>query len=528
MQIEIAIIGFNRSLSKTWPLIHKNLIKPLASQQNKLILNGVISHSKELITYERTGENHFSEIEIPDSVTYKNLLEFDQKEIDIDLEGIYRRFLTHKTFNSDVSEKDQPAALLNLLRYLYLQSKYVDLIDGQTELIIFIRPDLMPIDKFYFKNYFKETKSILTPNWGRHGGHNDRFAIIPVSLAHQYFNRFQGLDEYVKNLQELQAEKFLKWSLRECPPKEIVIERMIRIRASGLLNSKEEFIIPHKFVSNGSFIKSMIREILFKIINLKRRYFPRPFLKYDLTKHKTKFSKKKSELVRVKHRVKFAFKHLFSSFFNKFESKLIKNQDYSFLNSLQATYINLESRTDRDSHIKKELKRMGLLNYERFPAISHENGAIGCTRSHLLITQKAIEKKSEYIFVFEDDIRFLSTKKTIQKVLVEFMNNSNLDVLCIGNNVLDKPTKISHWMSRTKNTQTASCYVMKASTFNDYVKVLEEGLEMMKLGDLHGGVVDIIWKKIQTEYVFVIPNRKLLVQKKSYSNITNMIVDHLV
>jgi len=282
MQIEIAIIGFNRSMSKTWPLIQKNLIIPLRSKKHNIILNGVISHSLDPIVYARTGENHFTETEVPDNGSYKNLIEFDQKEVDIQLEGVYQRFLADKTFNSDVSEKDQPAALLNLLRYLYLQSKYSDLIHSNTELIIFIRPDLIPIDKFYFNNYLKETKSILTPIWGRHGGHNDRFAIIPVLLARLYFNRFNRLDEYIKNHQELQAERFLQWTLRDCPPKEIVNERMIRIRAGGVVNVNEEFYIPHKYDWSKSLIRSTIYALIYKMIFYKRRYISRPFFKFDI------------------------------------------------------------------------------------------------------------------------------------------------------------------------------------------------------------------------------------------------------
>jgi hypothetical protein len=68
---------------------------------------------------------------------------------------------------------------------------------------------------------------------------------------------------------------------------------------------------------------------------------------------------------------------------------------------------------------------------------------------------------------------------------------------------------------------------MKASAFKDFAEVLEEGLEKMANGDFRNGAVDIIWKKIQSKHVFVIPNRKLLIQKKSYSDITNTIVEHL-
>jgi len=282
MQIEIALIGFNRSMSKTWPLIEKNLIKPLRSKNNTLILNGVISYSLDPIVYGWSGENNFTETEVPNNDGYKNLLEFDQADIDVQLGGVYQRLLEQKNFNSDVSEKDQPAALLNLLRYLYLQSKYLDLVHSDTELIIFIRPDLMPIDKFYYKNYLKERDAILSPNWAKWGGHNDRFAIVPPPLAALYFNRFSLLHEYTKNHQDLAAEQFLKWSLRTSPPKEIVIERMSRVRAGGILESNDEFYIPRRYDRNKPLIESMIYELMYKFVNYKRRYITRPLFKFDI------------------------------------------------------------------------------------------------------------------------------------------------------------------------------------------------------------------------------------------------------
>jgi hypothetical protein len=269
-------------MSKTWPLIQKNLIKPLASQQHKLILNGVISHSKELISYERTGENDFPETEIPDSDRYKKLLEFDQKEIDLKLKDLFEEFQNKELFNSGVVESQKSAALLNLLRYLYLQSKYIELIDEQTELIIFIRPDLMPIDKFHFKKYLQNSKEISTPNWGQYKGHNDRFAIVPFYLAEQYFNRFYLLHEYVKNHQNLYAERFLKWSLREIPPREQILERMLRVRAGGFVETVEDFYIPRKYDRSKPLIESIIYELIYKVVNYKRRYITRPFFKFDV------------------------------------------------------------------------------------------------------------------------------------------------------------------------------------------------------------------------------------------------------
>ena len=45
-------------------------------------------------------------------------------------------------------------------------------------------------------------------------------------------------------------------------------------------------------------------------------------------------------------------------------------------------YINLDSRPDREAHIKKELLKIGFTG-TRFNAIKMSNGAIGCSMSHL-------------------------------------------------------------------------------------------------------------------------------------------------
>ena len=153
----------------------------------------------------------------------------------------------------------------------------MDLVHSDTELIIFIRLDLIPIDKFYYKNYLKQRDAILTPNWGKWGGHNDRFAIIPVSSASLYSNRFNRLDEYIKSHQELQAERFLHWTLRDCTPKEIVNERMLRVRAGGFVDTNENFYIPRKYDRSKPLIESIIYKQIDKMVNYKRRYIARPF-----------------------------------------------------------------------------------------------------------------------------------------------------------------------------------------------------------------------------------------------------------
>ena len=71
-------------------------------------------------------------------------------------------------------------------------------------------------------------------------------------------------------------------------------------------------------------------------------------------------------------------------------------------------FINLKHRKDR---LKNSIKQLNLLkkqipniNWERFEAIKHDNGAIGCAMSHLECLYIAKEKNWEHVFICEDDI----------------------------------------------------------------------------------------------------------------------------
>ena len=71
-----------------------------------------------------------------------------------------------------------------------------------------------------------------------------------------------------------------------------------------------------------------------------------------------------------------------------------------------AFYINLDHRTDRKEHVEKELGKLGI-QAERFNAIKMQNGAVGCSMSHLKILQDARTKKLDHVLIMEDDISFL-------------------------------------------------------------------------------------------------------------------------
>ena len=77
-------------------------------------------------------------------------------------------------------------------------------------------------------------------------------------------------------------------------------------------------------------------------------------------------------------------------------------------------YINLINRPDRKNHVEKQLEKIGLKG-TRFNAIKLENGAIGCSMSHLKCLENAKKLGLPHIMIIEDDITFLKPELFIKQ-----------------------------------------------------------------------------------------------------------------
>ena len=78
----------------------------------------------------------------------------------------------------------------------------------------------------------------------------------------------------------------------------------------------------------------------------------------------------------------------------------IENIEHTF-------YINLENRPDRKEHVEKQLQSIGIAA-TRFNAIKLNNGAIGCSMSHLKCLEIAKQNNWDHVMIVEDDILFLN------------------------------------------------------------------------------------------------------------------------
>jgi len=183
-------------------------------------------------------------------------------------------------------------------------------------------------------------------------------------------------------------------------------------------------------------------------------------------------------------------------------------------------YINLASRTDRNTHIKKQLQNLGWEG-NRVEAVKMENGAIGCTLSHIKCLQMAIEKNLDYIIILEDDIHFLNPLKFLQNFYHCLNSLSDWDVILISGNNIRPYTRINDSCVKIVNTQTTTGYMVNKHYFAVLLENMKEGLTyLLKNPKLHGKyAIDKYWFSLQEKDNWYLTTPLTVSQLKGYSNI---------
>ena len=197
-------------------------------------------------------------------------------------------------------------------------------------------------------------------------------------------------------------------------------------------------------------------------------------------------------------------------------------------------YINLEERVDRKVLVETELKKMKW-KYERFNAIKHERGALGCSLSHLAIVEMAKEKDLDYVVILEDDIQFLQPEK-YNKMLIDFRNfvesNSlDYDVLLIATNILDKVSgviPINNYIYRVGASYSAAGYIVKKHYYDKIIANYKEGLRLLIENPTVSGKYefDVYWIKMQMVDKWLVLYPRTVNQRESYSDILNCMTDY--
>ena len=193
---------------------------------------------------------------------------------------------------------------------------------------------------------------------------------------------------------------------------------------------------------------------------------------------------------------------------------------------MSVVYINLDHRVDRRIHVETQLKSIGIVNAERFSAIKHDNGALGCSMSHLKCVENAKKKNDKYLMVCEDDIEF--TDPVLFTTQLNSFLNSNVEwdvILMAGNNMLPYVPE-NNYCIKVLNCQTTTGYIVKNAYYDKLIKNYKDGIERLIETNNHFNYnIDKYWFRLQRKdnWFLIIPLS--VIQKGDYSDIEKKVTN---
>jgi glycosyl transferase, family 25 len=191
-----------------------------------------------------------------------------------------------------------------------------------------------------------------------------------------------------------------------------------------------------------------------------------------------------------------------------------------------AFYINLEHRRDRKIHVEEQLSYVGI-KAERFNAIYMENGAIGCSMSHLKCLQIAAQNNWDHVCICEDDITFLNPILFKNQLESFFEKHKQWDVILFAGNNMPPYEKIDSTCIKVERCQTTTGYLVNGH----YIKKLLENVKMGLTSLLRNPeqhrmyAIDKFWFYLQKvdKWYLIIPLS--VIQKQGYSDIEKKVTN---
>jgi len=185
-----------------------------------------------------------------------------------------------------------------------------------------------------------------------------------------------------------------------------------------------------------------------------------------------------------------------------------------------AFYINLDTRPDRKQHVEKQLAMIGI-KAERFNAIKMENGAIGCSMSHIKLLETARENDWEHILIVEDDILFTNPKKFVNQANKFLSRIQKFDVLMLAGNNMPPYIPVTDFCVKVMTCQTTTGYLVQRHYYDKLIDNFREGVNKL-LREPHNHsfyAIDKYWFHLQKvdRWYLIVP--LTVAQREDYSDI---------
>ena len=204
------------------------------------------------------------------------------------------------------------------------------------------------------------------------------------------------------------------------------------------------------------------------------------------------------------------------SFYKKYkDSRNNKMKINSYFPEVYPICINLKKREEKKKWMIKQAKEQNIkLNF--YTASLHTNPKRGCMESHINVINKAIDNGYKYLFILEDDAKFIKPIKNLPEPPKEW------DMLYLGGTV-------KHVFSKeTEDTNTwirMTCWTTHAYIINLTNKQLvEDILKVVEKPDMEIDryYVDFIHQKYKAYMI----NPMVCIQQNGFSDIENREVEY--
>lgn len=199
---------------------------------------------------------------------------------------------------------------------------------------------------------------------------------------------------------------------------------------------------------------------------------------------------------------------------------------------MKGYYINLDHRTDRNSHIQQNIinKYELFSKIERMSAIKNVNGAIGCSMSHIKCLTKCLEMKDDpYFMILEDDFCVLN-EENMQEFMKEFdkiKSDDKWDVIVLTPRGSPMQKNYIQKWHRIMDSQTTTGYIVKTQFVPILIDICKKSVEkLLRKEDPNRWALDQAWKQLQLKHVFIYFLGIYAGQLPGYSDIERRNVDY--
>jgi len=222
---------------------------------------------------------------------------------------------------------------------------------------------------------------------------------------------------------------------------------------------------------------------------------------------------------------------------NNIKKQIYYNVKFMLSSLVQHTlYINLETRTDRRTHVEQQLKSIGIENAQRFNAIRPKSGdgAIGCSLSHLKCVEYAKNQGWEHVLIVEDDIWFIEPERFASQLTNFFSNNLDWDVVLVAGNNVPPYRPVNENCVQVTRCQTTTGYIVQSHYYDTLIDNFKTGIGKLLREPKNGFfyAIDKYWFHLQQKDKWFLIVPLTVTQREDYSDIeqkrtnyTNMMLD---